>query len=72
MYDFDNVIEICKNRDLGQMDVMIGLYFEIESKRMSCYKENNRIYGWVTQPVQQKEPEISIDLTEIIPNPFEM
>jgi KaiC/GvpD/RAD55 family RecA-like ATPase len=72
IYTFDNVIEICKNRDLGHQDVMIGLYFEIESKRMSCYKENNRIYGWVTQPVQQKEPEISIDLTEIIPNPFEM
>jgi twinkle protein len=47
VYGFDNVIEICKNRDLGYQDEFIGLYFEVESKRMSCYKENNRTYGWL-------------------------
>ena len=66
IYEFDNVIEICKNRDLGYQDEMIGLYFEIESKRMSCYKENNRIYGWV----QHTDDNIEID--ESVPNPFDL
>jgi predicted ATP-dependent serine protease len=66
MYDYDNVIEICKNRDLGHQDVMIGLYFEIESKRMSCYKENNRIYGWL------KHSEDNIEIDEEIKAPFDL
>jgi hypothetical protein len=66
MYDYDNVIEICKNRDLGHQDVMIGLYFEIESKRMSCYKENNRIYGWL------KHADDNIEADETVQSPFDL
>jgi hypothetical protein len=66
MYEFDNIIEICKNRELGHQDVMIGLYFEIESKRMSCYKENNRIYGWVNHA------DNSIEIDNDVKSPFEI
>jgi len=45
IYEYDNVIEICKNRDLGYQDEMIGLYFEKESKSFSCDKAHKQ-YGW--------------------------
>lgn len=46
LYSYDNVIEICKNRDLGISDEFIGLYFEKESKRFLNAKEELRRYGW--------------------------
>ena len=45
-HEFNNVIEIAKNRDLGVQDYMIGLYFEIESKRMLNDMYENFVYGW--------------------------
>lgn len=56
-YMFDNVIEICKNRDLGVMDEMIGLYFEVQSKRLLNSKWENIVYGWVEnlQPLNHDE-----------------
>lgn len=46
LYLYDNVIEICKNRDLGISDEFIGLYFEKESKRfLNINSEVNR-YSW--------------------------
>jgi twinkle protein len=46
IYQFDNVLEICKNRDFGYQDEMIGMYFEKESKRLSCYRDNPKMYNW--------------------------
>ena len=48
----DNYIEICKNRDLGVIDQMVGLFFEIESKRMLNEKYENLVLGWQDNPVQ--------------------
>ena len=45
-HEFNNVIEVAKNRDLGVQDYMVGLYFEIESKRMLNEKYENFVYGW--------------------------
>lgn len=44
---FGNVIEVCKNRDLGIMDYLIGLYYEIESKRFLNEPFENINYGWI-------------------------
>jgi len=42
---YDNVIEIAKNRDLGRVDDWIGMYFDLASKQMSC--DGKEIcYGW--------------------------
>jgi len=62
IYDYDNVIEICKNRDLGYQDEMIGLYFDIPSKRMSCDRINTRIYGWEYDEIRPEEIELPFDL----------
>ena len=43
---FTNVIEIMKNRDLGVVDQIIGLYYEPESKRFLNEQHENRVYGW--------------------------
>lgn len=45
-YQYSNIIEICKNRDLGVSDKLIGLYFEIESKRLLNTKNENIVLGW--------------------------
>ena len=45
LLQYDNIIEIAKNRDLGRSDDMIGLYFDKASKQMSC--DGKEIcYGW--------------------------
>ena len=43
---FGNVIEVCKNRDLGREGFLIGLYYEEESKRFLNEQYENKIYGW--------------------------
>ena len=48
-YNFSNVIEIMKNRDLGHQDEMIGLYFEVESKRLLNGQYENKVFGWEQQ-----------------------
>ena len=46
LYSYNNVIEICKNRDLGISDEFIGLYFEKESKRFLNTQNEEKHYGW--------------------------
>jgi KaiC/GvpD/RAD55 family RecA-like ATPase len=43
---YDNVIEICKNRDLGVSDEFVGLYFEKESKSFLNTQKETKCYGW--------------------------
>lgn len=44
LYDFDNIIEICKNREQGIQDMFIGQYFEVETKRFLNKKEEKKYY----------------------------
>ena len=46
IYDFSNVIEVCKNRDFGVQDFFVGLYYEKESKRFKNTLAESRAYGW--------------------------
>jgi KaiC/GvpD/RAD55 family RecA-like ATPase len=43
---FSNYIEVCKNRDLGIMDFMVGLHYEKESKRLLNEEYSNPVYDW--------------------------
>jgi RecA/RadA recombinase len=43
---YSNMIEVCKNRDLGIVDLLVGLYFEPESKRLLNEAYENKVYGW--------------------------
>lgn len=46
LYQFSNVVEICKNRDLGIQDQFVGTIFEPESKRFKNSASENKRYGW--------------------------
>ena len=46
IYDYSNVIEVCKNRDFGVQDYFVGLYYEKESKRFKNAPGESKAYGW--------------------------
>lgn len=46
LYGFDNVVEICKNRDLGVQDLFVGMFFELESKRFLNERSELKHYKW--------------------------
>ena len=46
MYQYSNVLEVCKNRDFGVEDYFVGMYFEPESKRLLNLKDEKRKYIW--------------------------
>lgn len=46
IYQFTNIVEICKNREFGWQDTMIGMYFEPESKRLLNTPNETKNYGW--------------------------
>ena len=63
---YSNIIEVCKNRDLGVMDLLVGLFYEIESKRVINTRTENPIYGWEYNEQQE------ITLTQVYnPGKFE-
>ena len=49
---YGNVIEVCKNRMYGIVDLMVGMHYEIESRRFKNAQDENVHYGWEVQPVQ--------------------
>ena len=48
IYDATNCIEIVKDRDGGNQDVFIPLYYEKRSKRLKNSVNENVVYGWDT------------------------
>lgn len=50
---FGNCIEICKNRLYGIVDCLVGMYYEIPTRRFKNTEQEDVHYGWEDQPVQQ-------------------
>ena len=46
IYEYDNQIEVAKDRENGAIENFIGLYYEKESKRILNYQGENIHYGW--------------------------
>ena len=46
LFQYSNVIEICKNREFGVQDDFIGLYYETETKRLLNGENEKKYYGW--------------------------
>ena len=44
IYQYDNIVEVCKNREQGIQDMFIGQYFEKETKRFLNYQNENKFY----------------------------
>ena len=49
---FGNVIEVSKERMFGIVDLMVGMHYEIESRRFKNTAEENTQYGWEREPTQ--------------------
>lgn len=54
IYNYTNIIEVCKNRDYGVEDFFAGLYFEIESKRLLNELNEEKRYSWEVSYEQTK------------------
>ncbi len=54
IYEFDNIIEIAKNRELGSIEKLCGFYFDTISKRVLNEKDENHHYGWEVTGEQQE------------------
>lgn len=51
--DFSSVLEVAKNRAMGVVDHLVGLYFEPESRRLKNSVAEHIVYGWASEPMQQ-------------------
>lgn len=69
---YNSVIEVCKNRSMGVIDLLVGMYYEIESRRLKNEISENIVYGWQEQPSQltfEPTPESDVsDLQDIYDN----
>ena len=52
--NYSNIIEVCKNRQFGVVDYLVGMYYEPESRRLKNSIAENIIYGWNEEPIQQE------------------
>lgn len=50
---YGNVVEVAKNRMYGVVDLMVGLHYEIESRRFKNSIDEDLRYGWEAEPQQQ-------------------
>lgn len=46
IYNYTNVIEVCKNRDFGVEDEFIGMYYEPISRRLMNSENEEKHYKW--------------------------
>lgn len=45
-FQFSNVLEVSKDRMMGTQDYLVGMYYEIESRRFKNTNDEKRVYGW--------------------------
>ena len=45
-YKYSNVIEVAKDRMMGTQDYLVGMYYEIESRRFKNSNDERIVYGW--------------------------
>ena len=67
---FSNVLEVAKNRQMGVVDHLVGMYYEMESRRLKNSIAEHVVYGWQEEPNVYEQPK---DETQsAMPfNPFE-
>lgn len=68
--EYSNVVEICKNRSYGVVDFLVGMYYEVETKRFKNYKAEHIVYGWQEEPNVYEQPQDESQATMPF-NPFE-
>lgn len=70
---FGNCIEVCKNRMFGVVDYLVGMYYEIESRRFKNDINEHIVYGWQEENdtyYSSPQPENDRMLTTFNNSPF--
>ena len=49
---FSNVLEVAKNRQMGIVDHLVGMYYEMESRRLKNSIAEHVVYGWASDDMQ--------------------
>lgn len=49
---YSNVLEVAKNRQMGIVDHLVGMYYELESRRLKNTIAEHVVYGWQDEPNQ--------------------
>lgn len=66
---FGNVIEVCKNRMYGAVDLLVGMHYESESRRFKNSLDEILCYGW---EAQYQQSDISFNVNNNVSDmPFE-
>ena len=68
---YGNVVEVCKERMFGIVDLMVGLQYEIESRRFKNEINENVQYGWEIQATQSTMPFVEQPQPQAPYYPFE-
>lgn len=67
---FSNVLEVAKNRQMGVVDLLVGMYYEMESRRLKNSIAEHIVYGWQEEPSVYEQPQDESQATMPF-NPFE-
>ena len=67
---FSNVLEVAKNRQMGVVDHLVGMYYEMESRRLKNSIAEHIVYGWQEEPNVYEQPQDESQSTMPF-NPFE-
>lgn len=67
---FSNVLEVAKNRQMGIVDHLVGMYYEMESRRLKNSIAEHIVYGWQDEPNVYERPKDDVQQTMPF-NPFE-
>ena len=67
---FSNVLEVAKNRQMGVVDHLVGMYYEMESRRLKNSIAEHIVYGWQEEPNVYEQPKDESQSTMPF-NPFE-
>lgn len=67
---FSNVLEVAKNRQMGVVDLLVGMYYEMESRRLKNSIAEHIVYGWQEEPNVYEQPQDESQSTMPF-NPFE-
>ena len=67
---FSNVLEVAKNRQMGVVDHLVGMYYEMESRRLKNSIAEHVVYGWQEEPNVYEQPQDESQATMPF-NPFD-
>lgn len=54
--EYSAVLEVAKNRQMGVVDFLVGMYYEQESRRLKNDIAEHLVYGWEETPTQVSLP----------------